>query len=318
MTEKSDKPYYFSAIIAGFSFGTIPIFSAILRDLSISSIEQTFLRILFGSFFGLGILFLYFLKRKRFVRTSWKLDIQKTYLIQGILFVLMILVYLSSIALNTPVGEAALLVQTHPIITLIVGYYVLDEEITLKKVSAIILSMGGLVLLTEPWKWETFLATLIGDLFALANGFLYAIYLLVGRASSKTRENIPYVISISWVLFWSIIIAIPLLTLLSFLPLPTSLISFSLNKLITPQILILGISFAFFGSIIPYGLIMIAQKRIESSKTSILLLGEPVGAIILGALILNEGVSVFYLIGGFLIIIAVIMTSLTIKEKVDT
>ena len=309
------KINYVSAILAGLSFGTIPIFSAILRDLFVSSIEQTFLRISFGSLFGLFILSLFFLKKRSIFLHSWEKNLQKTYIIQGFLFVLMILVYLSSIALKTPVGEAALLVQTHPIITLIVGYHFLDEEFTSKKVFAVLLAMLGLILLTEPWQWETFLDNLIGDLFALANGFLYAIYLLVGRASSKSREETPYILSISWILFWSIIIAIPVLFSLSFLPLSSNLVSFSVSKLFKSEILLIGILFALFGSIMPYGLIMVAQKKIESSKTSILLLGEPIGAIILGAIILNESINIFYIIGGSLIILAVILTSFTIKSS---
>ncbi|MEJ2248596.1 MAG: DMT family transporter [Candidatus Lokiarchaeota archaeon] len=306
-----NKIRYLSAVIAGLSFGSIPVISAILRNLGVSSIEQTFIRILLGSIFGfIVILFYFFKKRVTFKETSSR-KLQLIYLLQGLIFVLMILSYLSSVALNTPVGEAALLVQMHPFITLLAGWKLLNEELTARKVLAIFIAISGIIILTRPWSWQQFLTHIVGDLFALANGVLYAIYLLIGRSSSEKRKNVPYILSISFVLFWSIIIAIPLLFCLSFLPLPNSLSTFSFTILVNPGIIGIGIIFAVFGSIIPYGLIMVALKKIESSKASILLLGEPVSAIILGFLILSQSITIWYLIGGSLIMCAVIIIVLS-------
>jgi drug/metabolite transporter (DMT)-like permease len=176
---------YFAAIFAGISFGSIPVVSAIMRNLGISSIEQTFLRISLGSIFGIIIILIYFYKKKQLIRKTLNKELQLIYILQGVIFVLMILSYLSSVALNTPVGEAALLVQMHPFITLLVGWKLLDEDLTMRKILAIFIAILGLILLTEPWSWEQFLSNFIGDLFALANGVLYAIYLLIGRQSFR-------------------------------------------------------------------------------------------------------------------------------------
>jgi len=302
---------YLAGILAGLSFGSIPVISAIMRNLGVSSIEQTFVRIFLGSIFGISVVLLYTLKKTQIIKKTLKRDLQGIYLFQGIIFVLMILAYLSSVALNTPVGEAALLVQMHPFITLLVGWRFLDEQITKRKIFAIGLAISGLILLTEPWSWKEFLSNISGDLFALMNGFLYAIYLLVGRAHSEKRKHIPYFLSISFVLVWSIIVAIPLLFLFSFLPFPQSLVSFSLLNLLNVDVIWIGIFFAIFGSIIPYGLIMVALKEAESSKVSILLLGEPVSAMILAFIILNEIITIWYIIGGSLIILAVIVIVLS-------
>ncbi len=298
----------FCAIIAGLSFGSIPVISAILRDIRISSIEQTFLRISFGGIFGLFVLGIFWLKNNAVLKNSLTYQLQKGYIIQGILFVLMILAYLTSIALNVPVGEAVLLVQIHPFITLLFGCLFLNESLTKRKVFSVVLAMTGLLLLTEPWNWETFLSTLAGDFFALLNGLIYASYILSGRMYSQSRINIPYSLSISWVLAWSFILSFPLLLPISFLPLLPALSSFSLISILQPNIVFIGLIFAIFGSIIPYTLIMLASNFIESSKMSILLLGEPIGAIIFGSLILFEPVTIWYLIGGSFILSAVIVT----------
>ena len=60
------------------------------------------------------------------------------------------------------------------------------------------------------------------------------------------------------------------------------------------KILGYGFLLAFFGSLIPYGLIMIATRFIESSKASLLLLTEPISAIALAAIILNETITVWH------------------------
>ncbi|TFF97277.1 MAG: hypothetical protein EU541_08430 [Promethearchaeota archaeon] len=303
------------AIMAGLSFGSIPVISAILRDLEISSIEQTFLRVFFGGIFGFSILILFYFKHKSRLKETINGQLQKGYIIQGVLFVLMILAYLSSIALDVPVGEAVLLVQIHPFITLILGWLFLNEKLTFRKIAAVALAITGLILLTEPWNWENFLSTLAGDLFALLNGLIYASYILSGRALSKHRERIPFTLSISWVLAWSLIVAIPLLLPISLLPILPSISSFSIISIFTPDIIILGLFFATFGSILPYTLIMIASNYIESSKTSILLLGEPIGAIIFGALILGEPITIWYIIGGLFIVSAVIVTIIARKSN---
>ncbi|MCG3220817.1 MAG: DMT family transporter, partial [Candidatus Heimdallarchaeota archaeon] len=71
-----------------------------------------------------------------------------------------------------------------------------------------------------------------------------------------------------------------------------------------------------FGSLIPYGLIMIATRYIESSKASLLLLTEPIGAVALAAIILNETITIWYVVGGLAILTAACVTILTsIKES---
>ncbi|MHA1303409.1 MAG: DMT family transporter [Candidatus Heimdallarchaeaceae archaeon] len=310
---------FIASIVAGFLFGSIPVISAILRDLGISSIEQTLLRLLFGAVFGLLIILYYSCtKNKKCVMKSLSKSIQLTYIVQSVLFVLMIIVYLSSIAVGTPAGEAALLIQIHPFITLFFGWLFLKEKITTKKITALLLATIGLITLTELWNWESFLSSLIGDFFAILNGLLYAFYLLVGRASAKKRKNIPYFLSIAWVLFWSIILGIPIIALFSYIPLPPELISFSLSNITSLKIILIGVGFALCCSVLPYGLLMISAKYLESSKTSLLLLDEPIFAIILGAIILNEPITIWYILGGLGILSGVLIIILDSRGKKES
>ena len=310
---------YLAAIFGGLSFGTIPILSAIMRNNNASSLEQSSIRLYFGAVIGLLFILTFFLLRRSELVQSLKFSIQKPYFIQGFFLALMIVLYLSSISLGTPAGEAALLIQIHPIITLILGNRMLGEKITKAKVISILLAILGIILLTEPWNWNSFLDAIVGDLLMILLGILYAGYLLVNRWGSKYTENISPTVSIGWVLIWGFVIGVPLLFLLSLFPLSPEIISFSIYNIIRPKIIGYGFLLAFFGSLITYGLIMVATKYIESSKVSILVLSEPIGAMVLGAIILKEPITIFYVFGGIAILIAAIIILLSSRyENNDT
>lgn len=298
---------YSSAIAAGLTFGLVPIVSVFLRDNNVSSVEQVFIRLIIAFFLGVLLLMIIFTRNKPIVAITFSKKFQWVYFIQGILLTLMIIVYITAISLGTPVGEAALLVQVHPIITLIIGRLLLDEQITGKKIFALIIAFLGIIFITRPWEWTQFLSSFVGDLLAISNGIFYAFYLLVGRYASIDREKTKPIISISWVWIYSFIASLPLLLFMIILPLPAIVSAFSLDIYTSTQIILLSISLAFVGSVLPYGLIMVSAKTVESSKTSILLLGEPLSAIIFGALILGEPITIFYLIGGGALLVAIII-----------
>ena len=294
-------------IAAGLSFGFIPIIVALLRDLDVSILEQTFLRLFFGGITGfLGLLGYIRWKREKF-NLAIRKEVQKTYIWQGLFFTVAIMVYIGSIILDTPVGEAALLIQVHPLITLILGALLLNEIVDRRKIYSLVLGFMGLILLTRPWEWKEFFSSFLGDLLATLNGVLYAIYLVIGASSVKVRAKIPPSLSIFWVLVWGFVWGIMIILILYLLPFNSDFLSFSLQNLTLTPILVLGVFLAILGSVLPYGLLMLSNKyEIESSIQSILLLGEPIAAVILGYLVLTEPITSWYLIGGFFLLLAII------------
>lgn len=303
---------YAAVILAGFSFGSITVISALLRNAGASSLEQACIRLIIGAIFGIIVIFFVFYQKRDIIRNCFKLKIQITYIFQGVLFSAMILAILSSIALNTPAGEAALLVQIQPVFTVLLGTVFLKESLTRIKLSSLFIAMVGLFLITQPWEWSFFLSSLAGDILAILDGFCYALYLLVGRWSNKYRLNIPSSISIAWVLLWGLITGIPIILFLKLLPLPNSIISFSLIVILTPKIFVLGLLLAIFGSIIPYSFIMLSNSYdVESSKQAILLLGDPIGAVILSAILLFEPITIWYIIGGTLLLLSIAIITIS-------
>ncbi len=312
-------PGYIAAVLAGLSFGSIPIIAALLRDVNVSVTEQTFLRLFLGGIISLFVLIVYWIiKNDKFI-VSLAIPIQKTYFWQGLIFVFAILVYVGAIFLETPVGEASFLVQIHPVVTLVFGFLFLKEEINQRKLTSLVLAFIGLIILTRPWEWQSFLSTFVGDILATLNGIFYALYLLFGAASAKARHNVSFYISVSWVLFWALIWGLPILMILTLLPLPANIIIFNIEVLFTPYIFGLGIILAILGSIVPYTLIMISNKfEIESSKQSILMLGEPLSAAFFAFLILSEEITIWYLLGGFVLLLAIANLVVASQQSTNT
>jgi len=305
-----------AAIASGISFGFISIFSALLRNEGASSFEQTFLNLMYGALVGFSILLVYSQVRKDYVKFSLNIELQKTYLLQGFLLFTMLIAYFSSISIGTPIGEVALLAQIHPIITLLLARIFVREQINAQKIFVLLIALLGLVIITQPWEKTFFLSSVIGDLLAISIGIQFAIYLLIGKWSMKYRVQTSSIVSIAWVLCWSLLVGLPILFVLALMPLPQEIVAFSLTSLLSLTVLALGFILMVFGSLISYGLIMVSNRfRIGSYKTSILLLGEPLAPIIFGALILGEPITVWYLIGGSTLILAISIVILTSKKQ---
>ncbi len=309
--EKTKLIGYITAILGGLSFGTIPIFSANLRDLGASSLEQSIMRLFFGSIVGLVIILLYLPANAKMIRRSMKFSGQRGYMIQGLILAIMIILYLSSIAIGTPAGEAALLIQVHPFVTLMLGWLIFKEKITKSKIFALCFALIGIILLLHPWDATSFLSSIIGDALALVLGVLYAGYIMVNRWNNKNVENVSFLISVSWILIWTFLMGLPFLFIMKQFNLPTEIVSLSFENMFTPQILMMGILLAVIGGLFPYGFIMVASRYLEASRTSILLLSEPIGAMLLGYLFLGEPITLWYILGGVALLTAVIVTILS-------
>lgn len=299
--------YEILLIIAGFSFGYIPIISTILKDNNVSTLEQVFIRALIGGIFGFFvIIFKFFLSNKSEILNALSKENQFFYAIQGLILNIMFNFYFISIVLGTPAGEAALLVQDQPLLTLILSVIILKENFSSEKIFSLIVALFGIIILLRPWQYQTFFNTFIGNFFALITGLGYSIYLIVGRFTKDNRRTISPLVSISFVLLWVFINFIPILIIMMFLPLNHLINSFSLTAYNSVFILMMGVFLGLFGSVLPYGLIMISSKHVESSRSAILLLGQPLGAVIFGLLILGEPITIYYIIGGSLLLFAII------------
>lgn len=312
-----DKNQHLGIILGlstGFSFGTIGVISALLRNLNVSSFEQLSLRLIFTAFLAGNILvFVYFNQQQLFFQTlEWKF--LRVFIIQGVLVLLMSFFFVTAVALNIPVAEGSLLIQIHPIFTLILAYFTLGEQITAKKVTAIGLAIFGVVLLLNPFDWSSFLSSFAGNMFAMLTGFTFAFYIIISRLTSADRVDIPQYLSLAWIFLFSSLFLPFFRILLTLLFSTEAIVKFDVISLLNAEILGLGFLLAIFGTITPYSCAFVATKFIQSSEISLLALSEPFVAAILGFVILQEQLRLLGVAGGFLLLLAIIILQRSMNE----
>jgi len=282
-------------VIATLGFSFILIFSTVLRDTGMSSLEQLFFRLSFG----LGVLFLLMLCKKR-VSFIQRKDVSFFASI-GLVYSLFTFSGLAAIAFRTPIPVAVALVYTQPIFTVIIARLSGKEKITLLKVGIILVGVFGAFLVSG--LRITSLQIDPGIVFPVLAGFFYAVYLWLKRqgTSGMSRDYAPY-----QVLFNTFLFALPAIVVIGFM-----LQSVSTNPLLVgitaPSALQLGLLllFAVFSTILPYGLLnYVKVEEVSPTTEGLLLLGDPLMHTLWATLFFKEYVTLIQYVGAGLILLS--------------
>jgi inner membrane transporter RhtA len=161
----------------------------------------------------------------------------------------------------------------------------------------ILLAAAGIVLIAP---WSNNGIDLVGVLFALLAGGLWAAYIVLGGKISKIMEGGEAVAT--GMLFAALLIV------------PFGIIGNGLNDL-TPNLWGLGIALALLSSAIPFTLEMKALGQMPARTFSILMSLEPAAASICGLVFLQEYLSVNEILAVIFVIIASVGATLTSRQK---
>ncbi len=116
------------------------------------------------------------------------LKIKKSHLKFLIIYGFIVAIFNSFWTLSVSINGAAVatvLVYCSAGFTVILGWWLLHERLTWIKVVAVILSLGGCVLVAEAYQPEMWNTNLAGILTGILSGLSYASYSLMGRSSSQ-------------------------------------------------------------------------------------------------------------------------------------
>lgn len=96
---------------------------------------------------------------------------------------------------HTTVASASVLVTLSPILLVILGYFVLEERLTMGTVLAIVTAVGGAILITWTDAGTVTLGrgALVGNSLAFGGALLVSVYLLIGRVVRQTVSWLAYV-----------------------------------------------------------------------------------------------------------------------------
>ena len=121
-----------------------------------------------------------------FNKTLFKID--RKHLLFLVFFGFIVAIFNSFWTLSVSINGAAVatvLVYCSAGFTVILGWWLLKERLTWIKILAVVLSLGGCVLVAEAYHPEMWNTNLAGILTGILSGLSYAAYSLMGRSSSQ-------------------------------------------------------------------------------------------------------------------------------------
>jgi len=271
----------FLILISGSSFGTLAIFARLAYEDGVTPITLLFLRFGIAS---LCILFIMWLRRIPIPRGRVLLGLA---LMGGIGYVGQALSYFTALTL-IPAGLVALLLYLYPAIVTILAVIILKERISKWKIIALLIALGGTVLTIGP----TGGGRLLGIIFGLGAAFIYSIYILVG---SKIAKQVTAIQSSTVVIVSAAVISGGLVAIKgpAFPATASGWASVIAIALISTILAIV----TFFAGL----------ERVGPTNASTLSTVEPAVTVVLAVMVLGETISCLRIVGGIMIILAVII-----------
>jgi drug/metabolite transporter (DMT)-like permease len=193
--------------------------------------------------------------------------------------------------------------------TALLGRWVFKERLDVPKIAAVILSLGGCVLVSnayDPGMWNI---NPQGIVFGVLTALLYAVYSLMGKESSRRGIN-------SWrSLFFAFALAALFLIVINVIPgLPGSVGNLGGLLPILPAAgwwLLAGLAVV---SILGFGLYILAMNYLQASVTNLVATLEPLLTAILAYILLGERMTLVQGVGGVLIVLGLLIVRLSERE----
>lgn len=282
---------YAYVILAAVGFSFILVFSTVLRNTGMSSFEQLFLRLGFGS----AILFVVMRVRSR-LHLVKRRDVP-FFMAVGCTYALFGLSGLSAIAFGTPIPVSVALVYTQPIFTAVISQVTGKEKVSGGKTVVVLFGVVGAFLVSGIQAATPQITP--GIVFPVLAGLFYAIYLWLKRQS-------PYGYAPYQTLFYTFVFSIPFLLLFWIV-----FRNFSENLLFVGFVLpdcwqlFLLFIFALFSTVLPYGLLnYVRVDEVSPTTEGLLLLGDPLLHTLWAALIFEQFISEIQYLGATLILVS--------------
>ena len=216
--------------------------------------------------------------------------------LSGVFLALHFWSWFASLRLTT-IASATVLVDTHPIFVLILGFFVLKERVTKKAIAFVGVTLVGMAVLSFGDLAQG-ADTFAGDMLALGGAATVSGYMLIGRIVRQRMTAFAYVVMVYFVAA----VTLTCIAIASGVPL------FGYE----PREYLIFVAIAFFCTLLGHTLFNWALKYLKTSYISMIVLTEPVYATILGIIIFSEIPGVTTYIGGAVVLLGVF---LFVKEE---
>jgi len=207
-------------------------------------------------------------------------------LLSGLFLALHFGLWITSLS-YTSIASSVVLVTSHPAFVAVISYFLWGERLNKLTISGIVIAMAGIVFVN--FGSLTFgPQALLGNFLALMAAFAMGAYLIIGR-QIRTRISILSYLAIIYSCSAVILLAAAVISGDSFFGYSRTTYLMLLLLALVPQLL-------------GHSSINLAVRLMPVTFVSVAILGEPVGATLLGVLILNEMPTTHEIAGGLLIL----------------
>ncbi len=271
------------ALVAAACFGTLAIFGKVAEDIGLGTTTLLTYRFVLGALLiWLGLLLW---GRARLLGTRQR----RVALALGLLYALFTGLYFWGL-LYIPAGLTALVFYTYPVYVYILAVWLLDERLSQYKLGALAVALGGVVLIVGG---DAGAVDTVGVALVMLAALGLAGYVVGSRAALATIDS-------------------DVLAGTALLGTAGAFLVFGLGsgRLAVPTgpdqwLVILGI--ASVGTAFPMFVYIAALDRIQASHASVLGTAEPLVAVVLGIVLLDEALSWLLFVGGALILVGVVV-----------
>jgi len=185
----------------------------------------------------------------------------------------------------TSIASSVVLVTAHPAFVVVISYFLWGERLNKLTIGGIVVALIGVVFIN--YGGLTFGSqAILGNLLALVAGFFMGAYLIVGR-QLKTRIDILSYLAIIYACSAVILLVATIAS-------GYNLFGYS------PNTYLMLILLALVPQLIGHSCLNLAVRLMPVTLVSVAILGEPVGATLLGSFILNEIPTANEIAGGLL------------------
>lgn len=278
----------FLVAVSAVSFGLIPIFAKMAYSAGTSTYTLLFLRFLVGTIFIFPLMFI-----KKLTLPSKK-EIVSFLLLGALGYVGQSFTYF--MALNYAAASVvSLLLYTYPALVMIGSAVFLKEKVTVLKIISLCLALTGAFVIIG----GEFDANPLGIILALMAAVIYSVYILVNSRVVKEGMGVQ---SSAFIMLGATVVYAVLNLFLGFRP-PTQPTGFA-------GVLLL----AMISTVLAFWSFLTGLEKTGASTAALVSTLEPMSTVLSSVLILSEKLTVNVIIGGCLVLAALVLTTLPHKS----
>lgn len=286
-----------SVLLSGVLWGVISIFINKLSDAGFDSMQISCIRMITSA-----VMLTLFIAIKSPDLLKIKLRDVWMFVGTGIVSVVLFNTCYFYTMIHSQASVAVVLLYTSPVFIMVMSAVIFKERITIKKLTALLLTFAGCVLVAGVLGGGYRIAPFV-ILTGLCSGLFYALYTIFGRFALKKYDTFTVTV---YTFIFGMIGSIPTGKL------TTSVEIIKAN----PTIIIFCVGIGLVSTVLPYVLYTWGLQRMESGKAAILVAVEPLVGALIGMTVYGEPHNALKLVGIGMIFCAIVLLNTGESERI--